>query len=285
MEKLFGLIGHPVGHSMSPLMHNDAFNQLGIDGHYHAFDIEEGDLKEAIAAFKVLNVSGFNVTIPHKVKVMEFLDEIDEEAKMIGAVNTVVNNNGRLIGYNTDGRGYLSSLLTVIQKPILESNVLVIGAGGASRAVVTAICDHGVKKLALTNRTLEKAKEIKNNYNNYNKCNNTSMDIVSLKEAEANIEVYDIIINTTSIGMSPNVEGIPIAVDHIKRNVVLSDLIYNPLKTRWLQLGEEKGAIIHNGVGMFAMQGALAFHKWTGIEPDTKRMMNKVITQLGGTSC
>lgn len=285
MEKLFGLIGHPVGHSMSPLMHNDAFGQLGIDGHYHAFDIEEGNLKEAIAAFKVLNVSGFNVTIPHKVKVMEFLDEIDEEAKMIGAVNTVVNNNGRLIGYNTDGRGYLSSLLKVIQKPILESNVLVIGAGGASRAVVTAICDHGVKKLAITNRTLEKAKGIKNNYNNYNQYNKTSIDIVSLKEAEANIEVYDIIINTTSIGMSPNVEGIPIAVNHIKRNVVLSDLIYNPLKTRWLQLGEEKGAIIHNGVGMFAMQGALAFQKWTGIEPDTKRMMNKVITQLGGTSC
>ena len=285
MNKLFGLIGHPVSHSMSPLMHNDAFKQLGINGYYHAFDVQEGKLEEAVAAFKVLNMSGFNVTIPHKVAIMEFLDEIDEEAKMIGAVNTVVNSNGRLIGFNTDGRGFLSSLLEIVPKLLIESNVLVLGAGGAARAVVTAVADHGVKTLAITNRTLKKATEIKNNYYNYKKSKNAQIDIVSLQEAEANIGVYDIIINTTSLGMSPNIEEIPISIDHIKPNVVLSDLIYNPLKTKWLQLGEENGAIIHNGVGMFAMQGALAFEKWTGITPDTARMTKIVMNQLGGKSC
>ncbi|OIJ16663.1 shikimate dehydrogenase [Anaerobacillus alkalilacustris] len=279
MNKLYGIIGYPIGHSMSPLMHNDAFLQLGLNGYYHAFNVREDQLKETIAAFRLLNVSGFNVTIPHKVSIMEYLDEVDAEAKQIGAVNTVVNVDGRLIGYNTDGKGYLKSLLEVIVKPLEESTVLVIGAGGAARGVVSALMNYGVAQLMIANRTDEKATQIKNDYGQKN------IEVISFEEAESNIGVFDILINTTSVGMSPNIENIPLSVEKIKQNVVLSDLIYNPLKTRWLQLGEEKGAIIHNGVGMFVEQGALAFQKWTGLNPDTKKMKEIVLKQLGGSSC
>ncbi|MCT8139645.1 shikimate dehydrogenase [Anaerobacillus sp. CMMVII] len=282
MNKLYGLLGHPVGHSMSPLMHNDAFKQLGMNGFYHAFDVPEGKLNEAVEAFKLFNISGFNVTIPHKVSIMNLLDEIDEEAMMVGAVNTVVNIEGRLIGYNTDGRGYLTSLIPMLKKPLADSNVLVIGAGGASRGIVTALANQGVSLLTITNRTLEKAIEIKDNYLTYKKAN---LNILSLQDAEKNLAMYDIVINTTSIGMSPQIDAVPISIDNIKSTAILSDLIYNPLQTKLLKIGEERAITTHNGVGMFVEQGALAFLKWTGQQPDTARMRKIVLQQLGGFSC
>ncbi|QOY36220.1 shikimate dehydrogenase [Anaerobacillus isosaccharinicus] len=282
MNKLYGLLGHPVGHSMSPLMHNDAFKQLGINGYYHAFDVPEDKLKEAVDALRLFNISGLNVTIPHKVTIMEFLDEIDEEALMIGAVNTVVNIEGRLIGYNTDGRGYLTSLLTKLNKPLKDSNVLVIGAGGAARGIVTALANDGVALLTIANRTIEKADEIKNHYLKYREAN---INVLPLKKAQLNLARYDIVINTTSIGMSPRVDEVPISIDHIKQTAVLSDLIYNPIETKLLQLGNKKGIITHNGVGMFVEQGALAFLKWTGKQPDTEKMTKIVMQQLGGSTC
>ena len=282
MNKLYGLLGHPVGHSMSPLMHNDAFKQLGMNGYYHAFDVPEDKLKEAVDALRLFNISGFNVTIPHKVTIMEFLDEIDEEALMIGAVNTVVNIEGRLIGYNTDGRGYLTSLLTKLNKPLKDSNVLVIGAGGAARGIVTVLANDGVSLLTIANRTIEKADEIKNHYLKYREAN---INVLPLEEAQLNLAKYDIVINTTSIGMSPRVDEVPISIDHIKQTAVLSDLIYNPIETKLLQLGNKKGIITHNGVGMFVEQGALAFLKWTGKQPDTERMTKIVMQQLGGSTC
>lgn len=282
MSKLYGLLGHPVGHSMSPLMHNDALQHLGINGFYQAFDVTENKLKEAVEAFRLLNISGFNVTIPHKVAIMEYLDEIDEEAMMIGAVNTVVNMEGRLIGYNTDGRGYLTSLLKVLTMPLQACHVLVIGAGGASRAVVTAIVNEGVERLTITNRTVEKAVEIKDNYLKFKQGN---INVISLKDAEKTLGDYDIIINTTSIGMSPRVEDVPINIGLVKKTAVVSDLIYNPLQTRFLKVAEEKNVITHNGLGMFVEQGALSFQKWTGLNPDTSRMTNIVLKQLGGKLC
>ncbi len=282
MNKLFGLLGHPVGHSMSPLMHNDAFIHLGINGYYHAFDVHEEKLKEAIGAFRLFNIAGFNVTIPHKVAIMELLDEIDEEAKMIGAVNTVVNMEGRLIGYNTDGRGYLSSLQKTLKKPLSGSCVLVIGAGGAARAVATVLANEGVARLTIANRTVGKAIQIKENYQTYRQAN---IDVASLQEAEEQLSIYDIVINTTSIGMSPNTEEVPIFIDNAHSDAVISDLIYNPIQTSLLIQAQLRGMKTHNGVGMFVEQGALAFQLWTGRYPDTERMTQLVLKQLGGRTC
>lgn len=277
MGKLFGLLGYQITHSMSPVMHNDAFLALQLPNHYQLFDVAPEKLKDAVLGIKALNIAGFNVTIPHKVAVIDYLDEIDETAKMIGAVNTVVNENGKLIGYNTDSDGYLSSLLEVTGERLKEMDVLVLGAGGASRAVVYALAKYQVKSLTIANRTLEKAEKIAEDCRHL-----LSIKTNTIKESEKNLSSYDLIINTTSIGMSPNVDASPVHIDSLKENAVVSDIIYNPLKTKLLQEAEKKGATIINGVGMFVCQGALAFEKWTGMKPDRKRMEQIVLKQLGG---
>ncbi|MGO4887264.1 shikimate dehydrogenase [Anaerobacillus sp. MEB173] len=277
MGKLFGLFGHPVGHSMSPTMHNDAFANLGLSHYYQAFDVREENLETAVKGVRALGISGFNVTIPHKVAIMQYLDEIDTEAEIIGAVNTVVLRDNKLIGYNTDGIGYVRSLLELVDKEELkQKSILVIGAGGAARAIVTSMLRFGAQNVSITNRTIEKAEELVEH------CRGQNMKILSLNEAEKGIDQFEVIINTTSVGMSPNIDEIPLAIENIKKGTILSDIVYNPLKTKWLALGEEKGAIIHNGVGMFVYQGAEAFEMWTDSKPDYARMKEIVMKRLGG---
>lgn len=273
---IYGVIGYPIAHSMSPLMHNREFQALKLDHYYTAFNIHPDDLAKAIESVRILEIRGLNVTLPHKVKVMDYLDEIDEEARLIGAVNTIINRDGHLIGTNTDGEGYLRSLLTIVDS-LYAKKVILIGAGGAARAIATTLARQGVQALDVANRTAAKAEELAKHVNRFADCK-----ALALKDAEEQLENYDIIINTTSVGMSPNVEEAPIRLDHLKTGAVVSDLIYNPLKTKLLQQAEEKGAVIHNGVGMFVYQGALAFEKWTGIKPNIERMMDTVIKKLGG---
>lgn len=277
MGKLFGLLGHPVGHSMSPLMHNDAFVALGIDNYYQAFDVASERLEKAVVGMKALGISGFNVTIPHKVAIMEFLDEIDGEAKTIGAVNTVVNENGRFVGYNTDGQGYLDALLEDISEETLhQANVLIIGAGGAARAIVTVLSSFGTKRLVICNRTVEKAEVLAK------ECSQkTEISTMTIADAEAALEQFDVIVNTTSVGMSPNIDAKPISLEKLKEDALVSDLIYNPLETALLKEAKQRGGKTQNGVGMFVGQGALAFKKWTGVEPNRLRMKDIVIKQLG----
>ncbi|SFE28300.1 shikimate dehydrogenase [Alteribacillus iranensis] len=276
-EKLFGLIGYPTGHSMSPTMHNEQFRVKELPYYYHAFNVHPDHLKEAVDGMKALGVSGFNVTVPHKVAVMDYLDKIDEEAEIIGAVNTVVNENGQWVGYNTDGRGYVDSLKRVIGDQLKESDILVVGAGGASRAVVTALALYGVASITITNRTVAKAEEIRRMLpENYH------INVLNKTDAESQTSTYDVIVNTTSVGMYPHVNETPWVSEGLKRGCLCSDLIYNPLQTRWLEEAAANGANTINGVGMFVGQGALAFQKWTGIEPDTDRMTEVVVEELGG---
>ncbi|MEB1808146.1 MAG: shikimate dehydrogenase [Bacillaceae bacterium] len=278
MGKLFGLIGHPVSHSMSPSMHNDAFRNLNVNHHYHAFDVKEEDLEAAISGIRALGIKGFNVTIPHKVNVMKFLDEVDDEAKLIGAVNTVVNEDGRLIGYNTDGEGYLQSLLKVTGPNLQQMRTMIIGAGGAARAVFTVLSRYGVSDLHIANRTTEKAAALASECN----CGQANVEVLSIEEAGERLAEYQLIINTTSVGMSPHTDDMPIDLKNLSEASVVSDLIYNPLQTKFLREAEGKGATIINGVGMFVEQGALAFEKWTGTAPDRQKMENVVLQQLGG---
>lgn len=275
MKQLYGLIGHPIGHSLSPLMQNNAFAVEGLRHYYHSFDVDPEDLQKAVEGLRVLGVSGFNVTVPHKVNVMAFLDEVDEEAEMIGAVNTVLNKNGRLIGTNTDGQGYLLALKETAGKDLSHKKVLLIGAGGASRGVVTALDRDGVARLDIANRTLAKAEDLSHNNIQY-----AGTQPLTLKAAEEKLADYDIVINTTSVGMSPRVESTPISLQHIKSGMIVSDLIYNPLETKWLKEAKNAGATILNGVDMFVNQGALAFEYWTGVTPDRQQMRYNVNKQL-----
>ncbi|MCZ0756616.1 shikimate dehydrogenase [Anoxybacillus sp. J5B_2022] len=280
MKQLYGVIGCPIHHSLSPLMHNDAFQQLGIDAHYHAFHVEKEKLPAAIQGIKALGIAGVNVTIPHKTAVIPFLDEIDEMARRIGAVNTIVNENGRLIGYNTDGPGFVRALVEETKTDIQGKRILLIGAGGAARGIYFALANAEAEQIDICNRTKSNAEQLI-------EASDVSVasHAYSLEEAEARLSQYEIIINTTSVGLYPDVEAMPLSLMNMNENTVVSDIIYNPLETKWLKEARQKGAMVQNGVGMFVYQGALAFEKWTGIFPDVERMKQVVIQQLGGATC
>lgn len=277
MKTLYGVIGNPIGHSMSPLMHNDAFQEKGIDSHYQPFLVKSEDIEKAVKALKVLDVQGFNVTIPHKRAIMPLLDEVDPLAEAIGAVNTVVRKGDRFIGFNTDGMGFIRSLEESCPFPLDNKAVLIIGAGGAARAIFYSMAASGIKNIDICNRTPEKGEDIIKDCPF--PCTSASL---SLQQAEQSMELYDIIVQTTSVGMHPETNAMPLNVTRIKEGAFISDIIYNPLETKIMKTFRALGGKGDNGIGMFVHQGALAFELWTGIIPDSDRMRNIVQQQLGG---
>jgi shikimate dehydrogenase len=280
MGNLYGVIGCPIKHSMSPDIHNDAFKEMNLDGYYHAFHVEPDQLGESVQALKLLGVKGFNITIPHKITIIPFLDELDETAKIVGAVNTVVNVDGRLVGHNTDGNGYMESLTQVLKKPLSEHKILIIGAGGAARGIYYSLAYQGCQEIDLCNRTVLKAEELIKKCPFENKSN-----ALSIEAAEQNLESYDIVIQTTAVGMHPDVTNKPLSLKNAKQTAVVSDIVYNPIKTAFLNEAEELGLTILNGVGMFVYQAVLAFELWTKQKPSAERMSSIVYDKLGGTSC
>ncbi|MGE8017893.1 shikimate dehydrogenase [Peribacillus frigoritolerans] len=280
MKKIYGVMGDPIAHSMSPDIHNDAFEKENIEAVYHHFHVTKEGLNDAVKGMKALGIEGFNITIPHKTSIIPFLDEVDELALAIGAVNTVVNKNGRFIGYNTDGKGFFKSLCDEISGDIKAKKTLVIGAGGAARAIYFTLVKEGVKQVDIANRTKERAAQLVSDcpYDKVSKA-------LSIIEAEESLSQYDLIIQTTSSGMSPELDHSPLKVDQLKTGAIVSDIIYNPLQTKLLREAGEKGAETQNGLGMFINQAALAFEIWTGIMPDTARMTGIVLNKLGGNTC
>ncbi|MFJ7755003.1 shikimate dehydrogenase [Peribacillus muralis] len=280
MKKIYGVMGDPIAHSMSPDIHNDAFEKENIEAVYHHFHVTKEGLQDAVKGMKALGIEGFNITIPHKTAIIPFLDEVDELALAIGAVNTVVNKNGRFIGYNTDGKGFLKSLCDEISGDIKAKKTLVIGAGGAARAIYFTLVNEGVKQVDIANRTKERAAELVSDcpYDKISKA-------LSIIEAEQSLSQYDLIIQTTSSGMSPETDHSPLKLDQLKAGAIVSDIIYNPLQTKLLLEAFEKGAKTQNGLGMFINQAALAFEIWTGVMPDTARMTDIVLNKLGGNTC
>jgi shikimate dehydrogenase len=256
---LYGVIGDPIRHSKSPIMLNRAFGERGINGAYAAFHVEPGKLGEAIGGIRALGFRGLNVTIPHKIEVMKYLDEIHPGARAAGAVNTIVNENGRLIGYNTDGIGYVRSLKEEAEPNLSGRTILVLGAGGASRGILWALAQEKPAKLLLANRTDEKAVELAKAF-----APEIDVTAIAWTDVEAACRDADVVINTTSVGMSPNVEATPIDPAWLKHGAIASDLIYNPLQTKFIREAEARGCRAHGGLGMFIYQGAYAFEYWTG---------------------
>ncbi|MEC1671765.1 shikimate dehydrogenase [Bacillus mojavensis] len=277
MKKLYGVIGNPIAHSMSPDIHNAALKDLGLDGHYHAFKVEEDSLEDAVKGIRALGLQGINVTVPHKVSIMDHLDHIDESAKVLGAVNTVRREGDKLVGYNTDGEGFVKSLMRMLDKPISELSFLMIGAGGAARAIFTTIVRDNPEKFDICNRTIQKAKQLTESAPSFR-----NVEVLSIKEAEERLEQYDVIIHTTSVGMYPNVEDIPLSLQRAASSAVVCDIVYNPIQTSLLKEAKQKGLKTLDGVGMFVEQAALSFRLWTGHEPDVEKMRSIVVGKLGG---
>ncbi|MCX8069736.1 MAG: shikimate dehydrogenase [Thermodesulfovibrionales bacterium] len=251
---IYCIFGHPVRHSKSPLMHNRAFHKLGIDACYVAFDVTPANIGAAIQSVKALNIKGLNITVPHKEVVIPLLDEVNSDAMEIGAVNTIKNEGGSLIGYNTDYKGFIKSLQ---ENDILikDKNFLILGAGGAARAVIYGLIKEGAK-VHIYNRTIEKAKSIVKSFDR--------LGNISIVEKLAQTEQCDVIVNTTSLGLKKD-DSLPINASLIQTSHVVYDTIY--FLTPFLEYGQKIGCKIIDGKDMLLWQAVYAFEIWFGIKP------------------
>lgn len=272
---LYGVIGDPIRHSKSPIMLNRAFREIGINASYGAFHVKPDRLGDAIAGIRALGFRGLNVTIPHKIEVMQYLDEIDESARAIGAVNTIVNEDGRLIGYNTDGIGYVRSLKEEAEPDLAGKRIVVVGCGGAARGIVWALMRENPGEIILVNRTWSRAQELAASFAS------KIVDAWEWERLREACEDADVVINTTSVGMSPNLDAVPLEAEWLRPGAVASDLIYNPLTTAFLKQAAGKGCRIHGGLGMFVYQGAYAFEYWTGRPAPAEAMRAAVLESFG----
>ncbi|MCL6456688.1 MAG: shikimate dehydrogenase [Gorillibacterium sp.] len=256
---LYGVFGDPVAQSKSPLMLNRAFAVTGINAAYAAFHVTPSMLKDAIAGVRALGLRGVNITIPHKVEVMAHLDAVDESARMIGAVNTIVNDGGRLTGYNTDGVGYVRSLKEETGFNPAGKRILVLGAGGAARGIVYSLVKEKAKEIIVANRTPSRAEELAASIEGA-----TILRGMGMNELVDILASMDLIINTTQVGMHPFPGQTPFDVSLISPHMLISDIIYNPRETLLLKEAQLRGAAVHGGLGMFVHQGAYAYELWTG---------------------
>ena len=260
--KNLGVIGYPIKHSLSPVIQNTAIQEAGIDYAYIAMPIAPEDLEKAVIGLKALNFTGFNVTIPHKVNIMQYLDEIDEMAKLIGAVNTIKNKGGILKGYNTDGRGFVKSILDK-GYDIKNKKVMIIGAGGACRSIAIEMASQGVKSIEIRNRSLDRANEIIDSINkNFNTEANCSKDAI---DSSCLMDI-DILINTTPIGMESDLCPIDTNIV-IDKKLLVCDIVYKPQNTAFLKWAKKNNLEIIYGIDMLINQALEAFYIWTGINP------------------
>lgn len=252
-----GIFGCPVAHTLSPLMHNAAFKALGLDYCYVPFMVEPGMLASAVAGLRAMNIRGVNITVPHKEDVLPMLDLIDHEALLIGAVNTIVNDNGKLKGFNTDSRGFMMSL-SEAGIEVSGKRVLLLGAGGAARAVGYGLCKKA-SKVYIAARNLSRAEELAVHLHSVS----PATEGISLKDGISAdfASGIDIIVNATPLGLSEN-DPLPFEAGLISNSHVVCDLIYK--NTQLLQAAAQKGARTLDGAGMLLWQGALCFELWTG---------------------
>lgn len=273
---IVGLIGHPVEHSFSPPMHNAAFAELGLDYAYVAFDVNPDDLKSAVDGAKSLNIKGFNVTIPHKIEVMQYLDELDEVARLIGAVNTIDFKN--LKGYNTDGIGAVRAIEEVTS--IKDKNVVVAGAGGASRAISFYLAKFGAGSMTILNRNANKAKDLAGDVLKSDLIGDVGAD--SISEIDSYLKDADILVDTTPLGMDPHINDEPIAKsDAMHDGLVVFDAVYNPNETVLLKEAIKAGVKPVYGIKMLLYQGAESFKIWTGRDAPIDVMQDALNKHLG----
>ena len=274
-----GIIGDPIEHTMSPIMHNAAFKILELDYVYVPFRVQSMELRKAIEGIRGLNLRGVNVTIPHKVAVMKLLDKIDPLAEKIGAVNTIVNDGGILTGYNTDDTGFLQTLHDR-NLEVADKNVALLGAGGAARALGNILAQKRAR-LTILNRKqgLTRAEELAHRLSLSYKADVKAVELTdgNLKKA---INGADLLVNATSLGMSPENDQTPVTADLLRANLMVFDIIYNPLPTRLLREAKAAGAKTIDGLEMLVRQGAAAFEIWTAKKPPVDVMRQSVLSLL-----
>ena len=271
--KLIGLIGHPIKQSYSPFIHNIAAQFKNIDYIYLPFDVVDANLKNALKGVVALGISGLNVTIPHKEKIIKYLDELSEEAAMIGAVNTIVNEHGKLKGYNTDINGILESL-TEFKDLITGSKVCVIGAGGGARAVIYTLIRHfKPEQITIINRTIQRADTLHNYFSEKMRFDNLKTADLFPPDLIETFHGSNLIVNSTSVGMFPDVDDSPTNLkESFHKDQLVFDMIYNPTETKLLKLAKQQDAASFGGLKMLVHQAAKSFELWTGEEPPFEKL-------------
>lgn len=262
MKKTYAVIGYPIGHSISPTIQQVCFDALAIEAAYVPFEIAAEKQADAFNGLKALGVAGFNVTAPYKEAIMPYLDGIDESARLAQAVNSVKQTDAGYIGYNTDGAGFIHSLKADFKQLTTASTILIIGAGGAAKGILVALLAAGYRRITITNRTVSKAEQL---------AIATGVKALSLTAAAAQLEQFDCIVQTTSLGMNPTHDQLPLDLTRLRVDTFVSDLIYNPQETAFLKAAQSNPK--QNGLGMLIYQAAVAFEIWTGIWPDIDKMI------------
>ncbi|MCK4261514.1 shikimate dehydrogenase [bacterium] len=273
--KIVGVFGYPVKHSASPAMHNAAFKALGLDYIYLPFEVRPERLGEAVRGLTALNISGVNVTIPHKEAACSYLDEISKEAKLMGAVNTIIVKSERIIGYNTDGQGFITSLKEDGREEVRSKNLVILGGGGAGRAVATQAALEGAKRISIMDKIVERAEKLSSDIRrNIPSC---QVEAVFEDEIKFRLKEAHFLINATPVGMKLN-DPILIDPDWLQPKLLVFDLVYNLGETKLMKAARERGCRAVGGLGMLVHQGAISFKLWTGKEAPVK-VMRKVLEE------
>lgn len=279
--KIAGIFGDPIGHTLSPAIQNAAFRAIGMNAVYLPFHVKadsKGALKAAVEAVRAMDMLGVNVTIPHKEKVFKFLDETDEHAIDVGAVNTIVNREGRLCGYNTDGAGYVLSLRKETGFRPGGKKAVIIGSGGAARSILYSILKLAPSSVVIVNRTVKRAEALAREFAPKF---SSPVDAAPLERAlmEKVLADADLVVNATSTGMMGKGElDLPLDVLHPK--AVVSDIVYMPVKTGLIKAAEKRGLKVHSGLGMLIRQGAIGFELWTGKKAPLQVMQKAALKAL-----
>ena len=280
--QLIILLGTPLTHSVSPNMHNRVFESLDMDYYYLPVEVASEDLAVVFRGLAKMNVAGFNVTIPHKIEIMQYLDELDPLAKTIGAVNTICFENGKTRGYNTDGEGFLKALEKKAAISVQGKRFFILGCGGAVRAIAMTLAAKGVGAIYICNRTEEKASNLAAEINE--KIAPCAKSVPQITEdIKPILQTCDVLVNGTQIGMHPDIDSSPIEKSLLTDNLIVSDIVYNPLKTKFLKDAQQQGCTTVDGLGMLIYQGAAAFHLWTGLAPLIDEMSDTVYSLMSSS--
>ena len=280
--KLTGLIGYPVQHSKSPLMHNTAFEVLGLDWTYELFEVKEDEVEEAFSDLKALGVAGFNCTMPDKIKAFELADEVSRETKLIGAANTIVNVDGKFVAYNTDGIGFVNALKDK-GFDVKDKTITILGSGGAASAIIVQCAIDGAEEinvLSIKDKFWDKAQELVDNIIEETQTNINLIEMTD-ETIEECIMKSSLLCNATPVGMAPNEDACLIKdLGLLRKDLVVVDIIYNPLETKLYQMAKANGCKVLNGIEMLIHQGAASFKLWTGIDMPLEAVREKVYKSI-----
>ena len=271
MKKKFGIIGKPIKHSLSPVLHQYWFDKYGIDASYTIIEADDNDLKKIIDKIRNQELTGLNVTLPFKQKIINQTDKIINDAELTGSVNTILLDNDKVIGENTDVFGLQAAYLKEIDN-VTKKKALIIGAGGVSPSAILSLQKSGVQEISITNRTREKCIFLKNKFN--------KLKIIEWEELHEEIKNFDIIINATSLGLKGN-KDFNFNFDQTKKNLIYIDTIYNPLETKTLKYLKKMDIKVFNGLDMFIYQGQKAFYLWNKINPEIdEKLIELLVSNL-----